>query len=153
MKFYSTYNSPVGTIVVAVDESGITNTHFGETPSVTGGKTTPLLEVAIAQLEEYFAGQRRTFDLPLNPSGTEFQRRVWTELLKIPYGQTRTYGQVAAAAGNPRAARAVGMANNRNPISIIVPCHRVVGADGTLTGYGGGIENKGALLRLEDRYK
>ncbi len=153
MKSYSTYLSPVGRLIVAADGGGITDLRFGQVPAGAVERTTPLLETAIRQLDEYFAGRRREFDLPLNPSGTEFQRRVWGELLKIPYGQTRTYGQIAAAAGNPRASRAVGMANNRNPIAVIVPCHRVVGADGTLTGYAGGLGNKETLLRLEEKYK
>ncbi len=153
MKSYSTYISPVGKLIVVADGGGITDLRFGHVPDGAVERTTPLLETAIRQLDEYFAGRRREFDLPLNPSGTEFQRRVWGELLKIPYGQTRTYGQIAAAAGNPRASRAVGMANNRNPIAVIVPCHRVVGADGTLTGYAGGLGNKETLLRLEEKYK
>ena len=101
------------------------------------------------QLEEYFAGKRKQFDLPLSLRGTEFQRQVWAALRDIPYGVTRSYGQIAQAVGRPKAVRAVGMANHRNPISIIVPCHRVVGADGSLTGYGGGLENKKFLLALE----
>lgn len=101
------------------------------------------------QLEEYFAGERRVFDLPLGPEGTAFQQQVWEALRAIPYGQTRTYGELAAAIGSPRAARAVGLANARNPIAVIVPCHRVVGADGTLTGYAGGLRRKRLLLDLE----
>ena len=101
------------------------------------------------QLEEYFAGKRKTFDLPLVPKGTEFQQKVWKALQEIPYGETRTYGEIAAAIGNPKAARAVGMANNKNPIGIIIPCHRVVGANGKLVGYAGGMEKKEFLLELE----
>ena len=106
---------------------------------------------AIAQLEEYFAGERTTFSLPLAPRGTAFQEQVWSALQGIPYGETRTYGQLAAAIGRPTASRAVGLANGRNPLSIVVPCHRVIGADGSLTGYGGGLEGKRALLDLERR--
>jgi methylated-DNA-[protein]-cysteine S-methyltransferase len=102
-----------------------------------------------AQLREYFAGTRTTFDVELAPAGTEFQRRVWAQLRTIPYGETRSYGAVAAELGTPGASRAVGLANGRNPISIIVPCHRVIGADGSLTGYGGGMERKRHLLDLE----
>lgn len=109
----------------------------------------PLLDAAEAQLREYFAGARRTFDLPLAPHGTEFQQRVWAALRAIPYGETRTYGELAAAIGSPNASRAVGMANHRNPIPIIIPCHRVIGANGTLTGYAGGLEIKRKLLALE----
>lgn len=110
---------------------------------------TPLLAEAEQQLNEYFAGLRTDFDLPLRAAGTAFQRAVWDELRKIPYGETRTYGQLAAALGRPGACRAVGGACHRNPIGIIVPCHRVVGASGGLTGYAGGLEAKRYLLELE----
>lgn len=102
-----------------------------------------------AQLREYFAGQRKEFDLELEPVGTPFQHEVWARLRTIPYGETRTYGQLAAELGSPNASRAVGLANGRNPIAIIVPCHRVIGADGTLTGYAGGMDRKRLLLDLE----
>ena len=108
-----------------------------------------LTDNVFSQLEEYFSGARRSFDLPLNPRGTDFQRAVWKALVEIPYAQTRSYGQIAAAVGKPKAARAVGMANNKNPIIIIIPCHRVIGADGSLTGYGCGLPVKRALLELE----
>jgi len=101
------------------------------------------------QLAEYFAGERTEFELELAPHGTDFQRRVWGLLLEIPYGETRTYGSLANELGNPRSVRAVGLANGRNPISIVVPCHRVIGADGTLVGYGGGLERKRTLLAHE----
>ena len=104
---------------------------------------------ATAQLDAYFAGELRTFDLDINPSGTEFQRDVWAALRLIPYGATATYGDLARRVGRPQAVRAVGLANGRNPISIVVPCHRVIGADGSLTGYGGGLHRKRALLELE----
>lgn len=103
------------------------------------------------QLAAYFTGELTTFDLPLAPAGTEFQRRVWTALREIPYGATVTYGELAAELGRPTASRAVGLANGRNPISIVVPCHRVVGSSGALTGYGGGLERKRFLLDLERR--
>lgn len=112
--------------------------------------TSPLISEAVRQLEEYFAGTRTVFDIPLRPSGTEFQRRVWDALREIPYGQTRTYGEIARVCGCPNAARAVGGACHNNPISIIIPCHRVVGANG-LTGYAGGLDKKKALLELEVR--
>jgi methylated-DNA-[protein]-cysteine S-methyltransferase len=108
----------------------------------------PLREVA-RQLEEYFTGRRRAFDLPIRMQGTEFQRRAWRMLMEIPYGQTRSYGEQAKRIGNPNASRAVGLANGRNPIPIVVPCHRVIGADGSLTGFGGGIERKRWLLAHE----
>ena len=112
-------------------------------------KSSPLLARTRQQLEEYFAGQRREFDLPLEPRGTEFQRRVWQRLLRIAYGDTTTYGALANDLGNPRGSRAVGLANGSNPIPIVVPCHRVIGADGSLTGFGGGLAIKSALLELE----
>ena len=110
---------------------------------------TALIKEAYQQLSEYLKGERKEFDLPLNPKGTDFQKRVWRALCDIPYGETRSYKQIAEAIGNPKAVRAVGMANNRNPITIVVPCHRVIGADGKLVGYGGGLEMKEFLLRLE----
>jgi methylated-DNA-[protein]-cysteine S-methyltransferase len=109
----------------------------------------PLLQTAFAELSEYFAASRREFPLPLRAAGTPFQRAVWTELAVIPYGTTRSYGEVAKRLGKPGAARAVGMACHRNPLPILVPCHRVVGAGGHLTGFGGGIPMKKALLDLE----
>jgi methylated-DNA-[protein]-cysteine S-methyltransferase len=109
------------------------------------------LEAAAEQLAAYFAGERRAFDLPLDLLGTPFQRAVWSTLLRIPYGDTWSYGQVAAAVGRPRAARAVGQATGANPLAIVVPCHRVVGHDGSLTGYGSGLHRKQTLLELEQR--
>ncbi len=114
---------------------------------------TPLLQQAKCQLQEYFAGKRKEFSLPLQLQGTPFQKKVWQALLTIPYGQTATYGQIATQIGSPKACRAVGMANHRNPLAILIPCHRVIGANGTLTGYGGGLSVKQALLALEDNYK
>jgi methylated-DNA-[protein]-cysteine S-methyltransferase len=109
----------------------------------------PLVESVSRQLAEYFAGQRREFDLPLDPQGTPFQKRVWSALRRIPYGKTRSYGDVARAAGSPKGARAVGMANHDNPIAIVVPCHRVIAADGSLGGYACGLRFKRKLLDLE----
>jgi methylated-DNA-[protein]-cysteine S-methyltransferase len=104
---------------------------------------------AAAQLSAYFAGQRTAFELPLAPEGTEFQRRVWAALQQIPYGQTWSYGELARHIGSPAASRAVGLANGKNPIALVIPCHRVIGSDGSLTGYGGGLERKRFLLDLE----
>jgi methylated-DNA-[protein]-cysteine S-methyltransferase len=109
----------------------------------------PILCLAEQQLGEYFAGARKSFDLPLDFAGTPFQKKVWSELLNIPFGQTRTYGQIANAIGKPRAFRAVGAANGKNPISIVAPCHRVIGKDGSLTGFAGGLEAKECLLGIE----
>ena len=111
----------------------------------------PVLDAAAAQLDGYFAGEITAFDLPLTLDGTGFQRTVWAGLQDIPYGQTISYGELASRIGQPSASRAVGLANGRNPVSIVVPCHRVIGADGSLTGYGGGTERKRFLLGLEQR--
>ncbi len=139
-------DTPIGPVTLEGTGSAVTGLRFGAL-----GPNCPdaLLLEAARQLDEYFAGARREFSLPLLPRGTEFQRRVWRALETIPYGETRSYGGVAAAIGNPKAARAVGMANNRNPISIIIPCHRVIGAGGGLVGYGGGLDAKEFLLALE----
>ena len=112
-------------------------------------KETPLNKEAATQIKEYLKGSRKDFDLPLKPEGTDFQLRVWQALLAIPYGETRSYQEIAEQAGNIKACRAVGLANNRNPIAIIIPCHRVIGKNGSLTGYGGGLEIKARLLELE----
>ena len=145
--------SPVGTLKLAEENGAVTELRFEEWDGKTAQRETELLCRAQRELREYFAGQRREFTLPLSPAGTEFQRRVWKALLTIPYGETRSYGEIAAMIGSPKASRAVGSANHRNPISILIPCHRVIGADGSLTGYGGGLEVKTALLELEQTHK
>lgn len=117
--------------------------------AVSEGPETPVIREAFGQLEAYFAGRRKTFDLPLRMEGTPFMRKVWRALCDVLYGETASYGDIAEAIGNPKACRAVGMANNRNPIAIIVPCHRIVGSDGKLVGYGGGLDMKPRLLELE----
>ena len=149
MKRFVVVQSPVGDLTLTEEDGALTGLYFGRRSLEGEEGLTALLERASRQLEEYFAGKRKQFDLPLSLRGTEFQRQVWAALRDIPYGETRSYGQIAQAVGRPKAVRAVGMANHRNPISIIVPCHRVVGADGSLTGYGGGLENKKFLLALE----
>ena len=140
-------------MTAAAEGSALTQLHFGAEGETVEGTPSEaaLLERLQTQLEEYAAGRRRAFDLPLNPAGTPFQRQVWRALLDIPYGETRTYGALAAAIGTPGAARAVGAACGRNPLVVLIPCHRVVGADGSLTGYSaeGGVERKRALLELE----
>lgn len=141
--------SPVGPLTLTQEDQALTGLHFGEHPQQGAEGPTPLLEEAARQLEEYFAGQRKEFSLPLAPKGTEFQLRVWQALLQIPYGETRSYGELAAMVGNPKACRAVGGANHRNPLSILIPCHRVVGTKGSLTGYAGGLAVKEFLLKLE----
>lgn len=133
-------SSPIGPLTLAEHDGARTHLLFnGEVPKECIKGESELLQKAEAELSEYFEGARREFDLPLEPSGTEFQQRVWAALLDIPYGETRSYKDIAIAAGCPRGFRAVGMANHNNPISIIVPCHRVIGSGGGLTGYGGGL--------------
>ena len=149
MKRFVVVQSPVGDLTLTEENGALTGLYFGRFSLEGEEGLTALLERASRPREEYFAGKRKQFDLPLSLRGTEFQRQVWEALRDIPNGETRSYGQIAQAVGRPKAVRAVGMANHRNPISIIVPCHRVVGADGSLTGYGGGLENKKFLLALE----
>lgn len=142
--------TPIGFITLVEEGDAVTQLHFGTFFSgIAEQRETPLLQEAAHQLTAYFQGQLRDFSLPLQPKGTTFQRSVWEQLQRIPYGQTCSYGDIARACGNPKASRAVGMANNRNPISIIIPCHRVIGADGKLVGYGGGLDIKIRLLELE----
>jgi methylated-DNA-[protein]-cysteine S-methyltransferase len=143
--------TPIGDLLLAADDEGLTHLLMEpfDPPAGPRDDDDPVLTRARAQLEAYFAGDLTEFDLPLHPAGTEFQRRVWDALTTIPYGKTASYGQIAAAIGAPGAARAVGLANGRNPISIIVPCHRVIGSGGALTGYGGGLDRKRYLLGLE----
>lgn len=158
MKFYYRYQSPVGVLRIVADENAITEIHL-EKDGVNELKRklstdeveekTPLITETVTQLEEYFAGTRKRFNLPLAPEGTDFQKRDWAALQDIPYGETRTYKDIAEAIGCPKGFRAVGLANNRNPIIIVIPCHRVIGADGKLVGYGGGLDAKEHLLKLE----
>jgi len=143
------WETPAGKLCIGEEDGHITRTSWSKVPGEYVLEETELILECKRQLEEYFAGKRKKFDLPLAPKGTEFQKKVWKALTEIPYGETRTYGEIAAAVGNPKAARAVGMANNKNPIGIIVPCHRVVGANGKLVGYAGGMEKKEWLLKLE----
>jgi methylated-DNA-[protein]-cysteine S-methyltransferase len=146
-------DTPIGTLRLFATGEALVGAYLpgqeGLTPSSGEGPLPPVLEQARDQLDEYFAGKRRAFDLPLDPRGTEFQRSVWRALSAIPFGATRSYGEIAAALGRPSASRAVGAANGQNPISIIVPCHRVIGRDGSLTGYASGIARKEWLLRHE----
>ena len=149
MKLTHHYDSPVGRIYVAESDGAITDVAFQPIDGASE-KETPLLVQTVEMLREYFAGKRTNFDgLPLSPSGTEFQKKAWTALRAIPYGQTRSYKEQAEAAGNVKACRAVGAANGKNPISIIIPCHRVIGSNNDLTGYGGGLDVKRELLELE----
>ncbi len=148
-------SSPVGPLFLAASEKGLVRLEFESREQALNPDAVKLIESRQAlarylqQLEEYFAGQRREFSIPLDLRGTEFQLKCWRALLEIPYGETRSYGDLARAIGHPQAFRAVGMSNNRNPIAIIIPCHRVIAADGSLCGYGGGLEIKRKLLERE----
>lgn len=157
---YSEIETPVGRLILSTNGAALTGIYF-DGPGLPPGELRfwtrnaqagPLMETA-RQLEEYFTGARREFELPLEMEGTEFQKRAWRNLLSIPYGETRTYGEQAKLLGNPNASRAVGLANGRNPIPIVVPCHRVIGANGALTGFGGGLERKQWLLAHEGYFQ
>ena len=148
----ATLSTPIGELLLVSDGAALVALRFDDArrgEPTPGGAEAPLIGRASGQLREYFAGERSSFDLPLRPAGTPFEQRVWDELRRIPYGETTSYGEIAARIGEPAAARAVGRANGRNPIPVIVPCHRVIGADGSLTGFGGGLACKRALLDLE----
>ena len=145
---YAYYDSPIGLIEVGGTDKAVTSLYFVEERKA-GVESNAVCAEAVRQIAEYFDGKRQDFELPLDLSGTEFQRQVWTELTSIPYGQTVSYADLARAIGKPTAVRAVGAANGDNPVSIIVPCHRVIGRDGGLIGYGGGLARKEWLLRHE----
>lgn len=151
MKYLNYIDSPIGILGLVQEEECLTEVFFGKSESRKDYdyEETPLLRETKKQLEAYFEGCQKIFDLPLNPKGTDFQKVVWQALLLIPYGETRSYKDIAAAIGSPKASRAVGMANNKNPLSILVPCHRVIGSSGKLVGYGGGLAIKEKLLGLE----
>ena len=154
MKQYCCYQSPIGQLLLVGADGVLEELHFANSPAqekivddcqhYQAGFAN-----VIQQLSEYFSGSRQEFDLTISPKGTVFQQRIWQELQKIPFGRTASYGDIARRVGNPKASRAVGMANSKNPIPIIVPCHRVIGKDGSLTGFGGGLEIKKQLLKLE----
>lgn len=145
-------NSPFGMLLIGLEDSAVVSLKLAA-EFLPETLPCPAAQDVTDQLSEYFSGTRTEFDIPLAPNGTPFQKLVWRELCRIPYGQTRTYGEIAAAIGNPGAARAVGMACNRNPIWLIIPCHRIVGTGGKLTGYAGGLDLKRRLLDLEQLHK
>lgn len=156
--FYNWIESPLGKLLLVADDEGLIELGFGS------GRTKPVVDPAwrndaarlrepMRQLDAYFAGKLHDFDLPLKPTGTPFQQRVWNSLCEIPYGETISYGELARRIRNPAASRAVGLANGANPIAILIPCHRVIGSNGKLTGYGGGLDNKRWLLDFEHRQR
>ncbi|MCW8335798.1 methylated-DNA--[protein]-cysteine S-methyltransferase [Vibrio sp. SCSIO 43135] len=154
MNYYTEYQSPMGCVTVQANEQGLLGVWFEihtTKPEQLGQRdeSFPILSQAVAQLDEYFSGSRKQFELPLAAKGTDFQMKVWQALTTIPYGEVWSYQDLANAIGNPKAVRAVGLANGKNPISVVVPCHRVIGKSGKLTGYAGGVERKAALLKLE----
>jgi methylated-DNA-[protein]-cysteine S-methyltransferase len=161
--YYTRVETPVGTLLLVGASEGsrlaLRGIYFDGAPHGSGAVPAAAREDPAAfaevkaQLDDYFDGRRSAFDLPLAPAGTEFQRRVWTALSAIPYGTTTTYAAIARSIGKPRAVRAVGAANAKNPLSIVVPCHRVIGRDGTLTGYAGGLPRKRRLLELESTHR
>lgn len=153
---YTYCDGLLGTMLLAADQGGLRSINFptskrAQQPQAHWLEDRAFFSETIRQLRAYFEGGLKEFDLPLAPEGTEFQMRVWQSLRDIPYGETISYGQLAARLGNPKASRAVGLANGSNPIPIIIPCHRVIGSNGSLVGYGGGLENKKILLELESR--
>ncbi len=151
---YARFRSPLGTVEVTADSRGLCEVRFvgaepPRAPAAEWRRGGQLVELAVAELEQYFAGHRREFDLPLAPTGSSFDCEVWRALGEVPFGVTVSYGELGARVGRPRAARAVGSAVHRNPIAIVVPCHRVIGSDGRLVGYAAGLERKAKLLTLE----
>jgi len=157
MNYYTYYQSPVGRLTLQANDKGLTGAWFDKqstAPEDFGQPSDehPILQQAIAEYDEYFSGKRKQFEVPTDPRGTDFQKQVWQTLETIPFGETWSYQDMAIAIDNPKAVRAVGLANSKNPISIIVPCHRVIGKNGKLTGYAGGIENKQQLLMHESQY-
>ena len=154
MMFTTTIETPLGALELVATDRGLRSVRWpslSKDPGTAHAPAHPVLRRAAAELHEYFLGVRTRFDVALDPIGTPFQRDAWTYLSRIPYGETRTYAEQARAIGQPNAARAVGAANGRNPLSIVVPCHRVIGSNGSLTGFAGGIERKRFLLNLESR--
>ena len=155
--FWKKMPSPIGSLTVFANDEGITEIRFpnskspnNKSPDQPGTKhSNRIVDMAINQLQDYFDGKLKTFDLPLRPSGTEFQKNVWRQLQQIGYGRTASYGEIATAIVKPKASRAVGMANSKNPIPIVVPCHRIIGKDGSLTGFAGGLDTKRWLLAHE----
>ncbi len=148
---YAVYEFPFGFLKIEYEEDILISLKKTDETS-DWGKNTEFTDLVYKEIMEYLNGKRKSFDIKYEINGTEFQKKVWKELTNIPYGETRSYKEIAVAVGNPKASRAVGMANNKNPIAIIVPCHRVIGSDGKLVGYAGGLDMKRALLTLEKKH-
>ena len=153
MKSYFYYESPIETLTLTSEGENLIGLDFGKVQKEGKEEKTKVIQDAIDQLEEYFQGKRKHFDLPLKFYGTEFQKKCWNALITIPYGETRSYKDISEIVNCPKGYRAVGLANNRNPIVIITPCHRVIGSDGKLVGFGGGLDKKEFLLNLEKKNK
>lgn len=149
------YDTTIGKIGISENGTAVTNIYFKD--ENLGNKEqlveTPIIKKAFEQINEYLNGKRKTFDFPIEIIGTEFQKSVWRALQEIPFGETKTYKEIAVAIGNEKACRAVGMANNKNPLPIVVPCHRVIGTNGKLVGYAGGLNTKESLLQIENKFK
>lgn len=152
-KIFFYEDTPVGRLCIGEKDGCITRVTWGQLPKEWTLEETELIRNCKMQLDEFFGGKRKEFDLPLAPAGTDFQKKVWDALREIPYGETRSYKEIAIQVDNPKGFRAVGMANNKNPIAIIIPCHRVVGANGKMVGYAGGVDHKACLLELEKQKK
>ncbi len=153
MKSYFYYESPIETLTLTSEGENLIGLDFGKVQIEGKEEKTKVIQDAIDQLEEYFQGKRKHFDLPLKFYGTEFQKKCWNALITIPYGETRSYKDMSEIVNCPKGYRAVGLANNKNPIAIIAPCHRVIGSDGKLVGFGGGLDKKEFLLNLEKKNK
>ena len=149
-KYY--YDFPFGKMCIEIEAEQVTALYFDNPQQQPQHEPSQLAEAAAKQLREYFSGERKIFDLPLCPKGTAFQQKVWAALREIPYGETRSYGEIAKRIGNPKACRAVGNANNKNNILILIPCHRVIGSNGSLVGFGAGLDMKEKLLALENSF-
>lgn len=149
MRYRHHYEFPIGVLCIEEEDGFIVGVGREEEYDPAGETETPLIRKAYVELKEYFDGQRRTFDLPIRQKGTEFQKKVWAALREIPYGETKSYGEIAKRIGHPQASRAVGGANHNNRVMILVPCHRVIGQNGSLVGFGGGLDMKRYLLELE----
>jgi methylated-DNA-[protein]-cysteine S-methyltransferase len=146
------YNSPLGMLKITTSDTAVLGIDFTDGKSSSSKNTPPIMKEAISQLDEYFSGKRKNFSLKVELKGTDFQKSIWNAMYKIPYGKTASYKEIAKAAGKPKAARAVGGACHRNPIGIVLPCHRVIGSDGSLTGFGSGLDLKEKLLNHEKKH-